>query len=110
MQTNVHLPQLELTMENIRVATVRISLGDWVTAGQSLIEIETEKAVVEVPSPRDGYVRKILVKASVQIGAKALLCILTDNADEPLQDQAGGSAHEHAPLTPSLFPSAGEMV
>jgi pyruvate dehydrogenase E2 component (dihydrolipoamide acetyltransferase) len=86
MQTNVYLPQLELTMTNVTVATVRVREGDWVELGQPLLEVESEKALSEVPAPKAGCVRKVFVQPGQVLLEKALLCILTETADEPVTD------------------------
>src|SRR6266540_7373592 len=85
MQTNIYLPQLELTMESVTVTNVRVQEDAYATAEQPLIEVETGKAVLDVPAPKAGYVRKVFVKCEDQLGEKALLCILTDTRDEPFQ-------------------------
>ncbi len=49
--------------EGITEAEIRkwlVKEGDSVEEHQSVVEVETDKAVVEVPSPRKGHVRKIL--------------------------------------------------
>ncbi|HET6420830.1 MAG TPA: dihydrolipoamide acetyltransferase family protein [Geobacteraceae bacterium] len=49
--------------EGITEAEIRkwlVKEGDMVEEHQSVVEVETDKAVVEVPSPRKGHVRKIL--------------------------------------------------
>ncbi len=86
MQTNVYLPQLELTMESVAVTNVRVQEGTQVVAEQPLIEVESEKAISEIPAPKAGFVRKIFVKRDDQIAGNALLCILTDALDEPFED------------------------
>ncbi len=88
MQTNVYLPQLELTMESVTVTKVRVQEGAPVAKEQPLIELETEKAVSEIPAPKAGFVRKIFVKRDDQIGGNALLCILADTSDEPFEEPA----------------------
>ena len=35
--------------------------GDWIDEGEDLVEIETEKASVPLPSPVSGVVEKLLV-------------------------------------------------
>src|SRR5688500_12232902 len=84
MQTNVYLPQLELTMTNVTVAVIRVKEGDWVKPEQPLLEVESEKALSEVPAPKAGCVRKILVQPGQALSEKALLCILTETAHEPI--------------------------
>lgn len=91
MQTLVLLPQLELTMENVRVASLEVKVGDRVVAEQPLIEVETEKAVSPVPAPKSGFVRKIFVSVEDQLREKAPVCVLTDTADEPFADSISQS-------------------
>jgi pyruvate/2-oxoglutarate dehydrogenase complex dihydrolipoamide acyltransferase (E2) component len=98
MQTTVLLPQLELTMESVQVAGWLVKAGDSVAAGQPIIEIETQKSVVEVPCPVAGTVRRLCVAKGDTIGEKAPLCIVTSGADEPLDD-AAPSAPAGAPTT-----------
>src|SRR5688572_6379893 len=83
MQTNVYLPQLELTMAEVTVATIHVAVGDLVAEEQPLIDVETEKALVPVPAPKGGFVRFLFVKAAEQLAENALLCILTDTPNEP---------------------------
>lgn len=88
MQKAVFLPQLELTMESAAVVRWLVQVGDRVQAEQPILEVETEKAVAEVACSDSGYVRRQCVKVGDTIGAKALLCILTDTADEAIEDGA----------------------
>src|ERR1044072_3774691 len=83
MQKNILLPQVELTMESVTVVSWLVKVGARVNADQPILEIESQKGIVEVPSSADGHVRKLCVNKGDTIGEKALLCILTDSADEP---------------------------
>jgi pyruvate dehydrogenase E2 component (dihydrolipoamide acetyltransferase) len=85
MQREVLLPQVELTMESALISKWLVRTGERVNAQQPLLEVETQKATSEVPSPAAGYVRRLCVEEGQTVGEKALLCILTDTADEPLQ-------------------------
>jgi len=86
MQKNVYLPNVELNMENVAVTQVLVSVGERVEAEQPILEVETQKATIEVPSSESGYVRELYVKAGDDVGEKALLCVLTDAPGEPFQD------------------------
>jgi pyruvate dehydrogenase E2 component (dihydrolipoamide acetyltransferase) len=85
MQREVLLPQVELTMESALIAKWLVRVGDHVSAQQPILEVETQKATSDVPSPAAGYVRQLCVEEGQSVEEKALLCILTDTADEPLQ-------------------------
>lgn len=96
MNREVHLPQVELTMESAVVARWLVQVGDRVHAEQPLLEVETQKAVSEVPSPVAGFVRKLCVQQGQMINEKALLCILTDTADELLESAASNNRQTDA--------------
>ena len=63
MATDVKLPELGENIEAGDVARVLVSPGDHVDKDAPLLELETDKAVVEVPAPDAGVVTAILVKA-----------------------------------------------
>ncbi len=89
MQKNILLPQVELTMESVQVIAWLVKVGDQVKADQPILEVESQKGVVEVPSSEAGIVRKLCVNKGDTIGEKALLCVLTDTAEEPFEDKVG---------------------
>jgi pyruvate dehydrogenase E2 component (dihydrolipoamide acetyltransferase) len=94
MLKNVLLPQVELTMENVTVLEWLVQVGDHVSADQPLMEVETQKATLEVPSPEAGYVRQLCVQAGDQIGKEALICVLSDTADESLEVESSDESTE----------------
>jgi pyruvate dehydrogenase E2 component (dihydrolipoamide acetyltransferase) len=61
------LPELGENVAGGDVSKVLVKPGDSVQEGQPLLELETDKAAVEVPSPAAGTVREVRVKA----GSKA---------------------------------------
>jgi len=58
----VTLPDLGENIESADVVTVLVNPGDKVEKDQGIIEIETDKATVEVPSPASGEVVDVLIK------------------------------------------------
>ena len=67
MSIEVKLPELGENVEHGDVVNVLVSEGDTVSKGQNLVELETDKAVVEVPCTADGKVARILVKKGDRI-------------------------------------------
>ncbi|MFH2056979.1 MAG: 2-oxo acid dehydrogenase subunit E2, partial [bacterium] len=49
------------------VVKVLVKVGDTVAADQGIIELETDKAVVEIPSPKAGKITEILVKEGDEV-------------------------------------------
>jgi len=64
------LPELGENIEQADVVKVLVSVGDKVKVDQILIEIETDKATVEVPAEKAGIVKSVNVKEgeSVKVG------------------------------------------
>ncbi len=61
-------------IESGTVVDLLVSEGDEVTEGQTLLEIESEKAVLPIPASQNGVIAKLLVKAgdSVSVGQSIL--------------------------------------
>ena len=75
MATEFKLPDLGENIASGDVVTVFVSEGDVVKPGQPLLEVETDKAVIEVPCPPGGLIEKVLVKKgdTVKVGEPLVL-------------------------------------
>ena len=62
MSRAFRLPDLGEGIHEGEVISVLVSVGDEVKEGDPILEVETDKASVEIPSPYDGKVEDILVK------------------------------------------------
>lgn len=80
---DVRLPNLGEGADSGSVVSVAVKEGDTVSAGQTLIELETGKAVAGVPSPAAGKVTKIAVKAGDKLSVGGVILSL---------DEGGGGA------------------
>src|SRR2546421_8226243 len=65
MAISVVMPALEMAQETGKLLAWRKKEGERVTKGEPLLEIETDKAVVEVEAPGDG----ILAGVTADVGA-----------------------------------------
>ncbi|MBQ4863419.1 2-oxoglutarate dehydrogenase complex dihydrolipoyllysine-residue succinyltransferase [Pseudoalteromonas sp. MMG013] len=59
MTTEIKVPVLPESVADATVATWHVSVGDTVTRDQNLVDIETDKVVLEVVAPEDGVVVEI---------------------------------------------------
>ncbi len=57
--TTFTLPDLGEGLPDAEIVTWHVGPGDRVVADQPLVAVETDKAVVEIPSPRSGYVERL---------------------------------------------------
>jgi pyruvate dehydrogenase E2 component (dihydrolipoamide acetyltransferase) len=74
MAQEIKLPEVSEGVESVDIGDILISVGDTVEAGQEIMELETDKAVVPFASPSAGTITKILVSAgdTVTIGQPIL--------------------------------------
>lgn len=79
MPTQFKLPELGENVESGEVVSVLVSEGDTVEQEQAVVELETEKATIEVPTSLSGTVKKVHVKKgdTVKVG-QAILTIDED--------------------------------
>lgn len=68
------LPDLGEGLQEAEIVSWHVADGDHVVVGQPLVAVETEKAVVEIPSPSAGHVARLLAKVGerVKVGAALL--------------------------------------
>ena len=72
----------DLGVDEAQVSEIMVSVGDIVTADQSILLIESDKASVEVPAPEAGKVEKILVQAGDMVAnGQDFIVIMGENSD-----------------------------
>ncbi|MFB3904244.1 MAG: 2-oxo acid dehydrogenase subunit E2 [Acidobacteriota bacterium] len=81
MPTELKLPNLGENVHSGNVVKVLVSEGEVIDEQQPILEIETDKAAVEVPSPQAGKVLKILVKEGQTIDVGAPVITLEERTD-----------------------------
>ena len=93
MTQDVHVPDIG-DFTDVPVVTVLVSVGDIVAEEDPLIELESDKATMEVPSPAAGTIKEIKVSEGDTVSEGSLIMVL-DSAGS-----GGGDAPEaKAPAT-----------
>ncbi|HEY1331140.1 MAG TPA: dihydrolipoamide acetyltransferase family protein [Actinomycetota bacterium] len=87
------LPDLGEGLEDAEIVTWRVAEGERVELNQTLVEVNTAKALVEVPSPWTGVVRTLhATEGEVVAVGKPLVSIDVPEAGEPADTGAGPRA------------------
>lgn len=73
MTTEIKVPALPESVADALVASWHKKPGDAVRRGESLVDIETDKVVLEVPAPSDGVMGEILQPQGATVTADQLL-------------------------------------
>ena len=74
---DVRLPKIGDSADSGTVVSILVKAGDAITAGQTIIELEQEKAVAPIPSSAAGTVAEIRVKEGEKISVGAVILTLT---------------------------------
>lgn len=80
MATELKLPDVGDNIEQGTVVTVLVKAGDSVTEGQPIIEIETDKAVIEVPAEAAGTVEAVNVTVGDTVKVGGVIATLSGGA------------------------------
>ena len=91
MIVEIRLPEISENVDSGDVTKVLVAQGDTVAVDQPLIELETEKAVFEVPSTAAGVVAEITLKAGDSVKVGGVIAKIETEA------KAGASAPASAP-------------
>ncbi len=105
----VTLPEIGDGIESGDILDIFVSVGDVIEEGQDVVEIETDKATVPVPSTAAGKVVKILVSTgdSVPIGGPLVELETADGSDSSAD---GGTETEQPSASAEPEPAADEQV
>jgi len=83
MRVTLKLPRLGETVDEVVVIEWAIAVGEKVAEGGPLLRVETDKAVVEVPSPVAGQLIEQLVHDGDEITTGAPFATLVTDAGAP---------------------------
>ena len=76
MTIEVKVPDLPESVEDATIATWHKKAGDAVRRDENLLDLETDKVVLEVPAPADGVLRSILVEAGQTVMSGDVLAVI----------------------------------
>ena len=83
MSIEVKLPELGENISSGDLLKVLVKVGEKINKDQALLELETDKAAIEVPSPTSGVVRQIHVKEGQKLKVGQVIISLDENGAKP---------------------------
>ena len=96
MATDILVPSLGESVSSATVARWLKKVGEAVTADEPLVELETDKVTVEVPSPAGGVIESLAAQEGTEVSAGALLGTIAP----------GSGVAKAAPAAPAPTPAA----
>lgn len=88
MAIEIKVPILPESVAEATVATWHKQVGDEVSIDENLVDIETEKVVLEVPSTVNGVIKEIKVEEGATVGEQDVIAIIEEGASAPAPSPA----------------------
>jgi len=104
MAFDFYMPDIGEGVVEGEIVAWKVKEGDRITLDQPIVEVMTDKATVELPSPRAGVIAKINYKDGTICPVGKVLVVIDDDG-APAAKQAPPPSH-HAPSTPTPTPTA----
>jgi 2-oxoglutarate dehydrogenase E2 component (dihydrolipoamide succinyltransferase) len=106
MTIEVKVPVLPESVEDATVATWHKQAGDSVRRDEKLVDLETDKVVLEVPAPADGTVSEIRVAEGETVLSDTVLAVIEEGAVQESEPEPKPAPAEEAGATgPSPKPT-----
>src|SRR4029078_6447757 len=101
MQLEVKVPQLSESVSEATLVSWRKKAGEAVKRDANLIEIETDKVVLELPAPADGVLAKIIKNDGESVTSGDVIAVIDTEAKATVasKEAGGGGGEGHAPPT-----------
>ncbi|ALO42966.1 pyruvate dehydrogenase complex dihydrolipoyllysine-residue acetyltransferase [Pseudoalteromonas phenolica] len=97
----VHVP--DIGGDEVEVTEIMVAVGDVVEADQSILNVEGDKASMEVPAPFGGTVKEIKVEVGGKVSTGSLVFVFETGASAP-------AAVEAAPAAAPAPAAAAELI
>lgn len=82
----ISLPSLGEGIDKGAVISIMVKQGDHVKAEQALMEVETDKVVVEIPAESDGIIDEILVQVGTEISIGTAIFTFTSSLANEIEE------------------------
>ena len=76
IRTNVKMPKLGETVDEVLIIEWTVSVGDVVSKGDTLLRVETDKVEADLPSPVSGIVIGLLVDIDDEVEVGVPVCTI----------------------------------
>jgi len=99
----VRVPQLPESVADATLVAWRKQPGDAVNRDENLVDLETDKVVLEVPAPVSGVLREIKVQNGATVTGGQILAVIEEGAVAPATPTAAGEVKKDSDkLAPSV--------
>jgi 2-oxoglutarate dehydrogenase E2 component (dihydrolipoamide succinyltransferase) len=110
MSIEVRVPQLPESVADATLISWHKKTGEAVTRDENLVDLETDKVVLEVPAPIGGVLKEIRIANGATVTSGQVLAILEEGAAVASAPASAASVAAPAAGAPKLSPAARRVV
>ena len=110
MSIEVKVPVLPESVSDATIASWHKKVGEAVKRDENLVDLETDKVVLEVPSPVDGVLKEIRHQAGDTVNSQQVIAILEEGAAAPAPAPAAKEEPKAAAPAKAEAPQTGKGV
>ncbi|MHB8425015.1 MAG: 2-oxoglutarate dehydrogenase complex dihydrolipoyllysine-residue succinyltransferase [Gammaproteobacteria bacterium] len=106
MSIEIKVPQLPESIQDATLVGWHKKPGDTVKRDENLVDIETDKVVLECPAPTDGVLKEIKIQGGTTVSAGQVIAILEPGAASTVKSTATASAAPAVAAPPAVSVAA----
>ena len=110
MTIEIRVPQLPESVSDASIAAWTVKEGDFVKEEEIILELETDKVVLEVPAPKSGIITELSVAVGDTVLADDLLGVIDDSATASPVASEGTTSDTGAESKLSASPSVRKSI
>lgn len=100
MSKQIQIP--DIGSDEVTVTEVMVNVGDTISVDQSIINVEGDKASMEVPAPEAGVVKEVLVKVGDKVTTGTPMLVLEAAGASPAAEAPAASVAATAPTASAV--------
>ena len=111
MSTEIKVPELPESVADAVIASWYKQVGDVINMDEVLVDLETDKVILEVPAVKQGVVKEILFSVGDTVTAGQLLAVIDESAAMPEETEQNKKTDKtDAKVTAAMSPSVRKLI
>ncbi|MSP52861.1 MAG: 2-oxoglutarate dehydrogenase complex dihydrolipoyllysine-residue succinyltransferase [Gammaproteobacteria bacterium] len=110
MAIEIKVPVLPESVADASIAAWHKKPGEHINEGETLVDLETDKVVLEVPAPASGILESISAPQGTLVKGNQVIGILVAGETEAKKEAVGATRRSPSPDVPELSPAVRRMV
>lgn len=83
MSIEIKVPVLPESVSDATIATWHKKVGDAVKRDENIVDLETDKVVLEVPAPADGVIKELKFEEGATVNSQQVIAVIEEGAAAP---------------------------